>query len=122
MEGWVMNNVVAIANNKVLRKEKNHKMGSSLLDKLGKSASFILIAAMFVVGSIVALIFNVPVKSVMSNYSYDVLVILIVMELFTNLIAETGIMQLLAIKIAELSKGQKRLCLMMFGVRESGRT
>ena len=70
---------------------------------------------MFVFGSIVALLFNVPVKSVMSNYSYDVLVILIVMELFTNLIAETGIMQLLAIKIAELSKGQKRLCLMLFG-------
>lgn len=37
------------------------------------------------------------------------------MELFTNLIVETGIMQLLAIKIAELSKGRKRLCLMMFG-------
>ena len=51
----------------------------------------------------------------MRNYSYDVLAILIVMELFTNLIAETGIMQLLAIKIAELSKGQRRLCLMMFG-------
>ena len=110
-----MNNAIAIANKKALCKEKNHKMGSSLLDQLGKSASFILIAAMFVVGSIAALIFNVPVKSVMSNYSYDVLVLLIVMELFTNLIAETGIMQLLAIKIAELSKGQKRLCLMMFG-------
>ena len=37
------------------------------------------------------------------------------MELFTNLIAETGIMQLLAIKIANISKGKKRLCLMMFG-------
>lgn len=37
------------------------------------------------------------------------------MELFTNLIAETGIMQLLAIKIAELSKGRKSMCLMMFG-------
>ena len=51
----------------------------------------------------------------MSGYSYDVLVILIIMELFTNLIAETGLMQLLAIKIAELSKGKKRLCLMLFG-------
>lgn len=37
------------------------------------------------------------------------------MELFTSLIAETGIMQLLAIKIAELSKGKKRVCLMLFG-------
>ena len=110
-----MNNAIAVSNKKVLCKEKHYESRGNILNKLGKSASLILIATMFVVGSIVALLFNVPVKSVMSNYSYDVLVILIVMELFTNLIAETGIMQLLAIKIAELSKGQKRLCLMMFG-------
>ena len=70
---------------------------------------------MFIAGGAISLAFNIPVKDVMSNYSYDVLVILIVMELFTNLIAETGIMQLLAIKIADLSKGRKRLCLMLFG-------
>lgn len=110
-----MNNTIAISDKKVLCKANRHEGRGNILDKLGKSASLILIAAMFVVGSIVALLFNVPVKSVMSNYSYDVLVILIVMELFTNLIAETGIMQLLAIKIAEFSKGRKRLCLMMFG-------
>lgn len=110
-----MNNAIAIANKRALVNENNRKTGSTLLNKFKKSASLILIAAMFVVGSIVALLFNVPIKSVMSNYSYDVLAILIIMELFTNLIAETGIMQLLAIKIAELSKGQKRLCLMLFG-------
>ena len=110
-----MNNAIAVSNKKVLLKEKHHENKGNILNKLGKSASLILIAAMFVLGSVVALLFNIPVKSVMSNYSYDVLVILIVMELFTNLIAETGIMQLLAIKIAEMSKGQKRLCLMMFG-------
>ena len=88
---------------------------SDLVDILGKSASLLLITVMFTVGSIVALLFDIPVKSVMSSYSYDVLVILIVMKLFTNLIAETGIMQLLAIKIAEFSKGKKRLCLMLFG-------
>jgi len=110
-----MNNVIAIENRRVINKDKVHNKDCNILDKLGKSASLILIAIMFVVGSVVALLFDVPVKNVMSNYSYDVLVILIVMELFTNLIAETGIMQLLAIKIAELSKGQKRLCLMMFG-------
>ena len=110
-----MNNAIAVSNKKVLLKEKHRENKGNILSKLGKSASLILIAAMFVLGSVVALLFNIPVKCVMSNYSYDVLVILIVMELFTNLIAETGIMQLLAIKIAELSKGQKRLCLMMFG-------
>lgn len=110
-----MNNAIAIANKRALVNENNRKTESTLLNKFKKSASLILIASMFVVGSIVALLFNAPIKSVMSNYSYDVLVILIIMELFTNLIAETGIMQLLAIKIADLSKGQKRLCLMLFG-------
>lgn len=110
-----MKNVMTIESRRALNREKVYKKRRNFLDKLGKSASLILIAAMFIVGSIVALLFNIPVKSIMSNYSYDVLVILIVMELFTNLIAETGIMQLLAIKIAEFSKGQKRLCLMMFG-------
>lgn len=70
---------------------------------------------MFVAGSILSLYADIPIKSVMSNYSYDVLVILLVMELFTNLIAETGIMQLLAIKLAKISKGEKRLCLILFG-------
>ena len=70
---------------------------------------------MFVAGSILSLYADIPIKSVMSNYSYDVLVILLVMELFTNLIAETGIMQLLAIKLAKISKGEKRLRLILFG-------
>lgn len=110
-----MNNTIAIANKVELSKKDDRKTKIGLLGNFKKNASLLLIAVMFVFGSIVALLFNVSVKSVMSNYSYDVLVILIVMELFTNLIAETGIMQLLAIKIAELSKGQKRLCLMLFG-------
>lgn len=82
---------------------------------LGNSGALLLIAIMFIVGTFTALSFDISIKTVMKSYSYDVLVILIVMELFTNLIAETGIMQLLAIKIAEFSKGKKRLCLIMFG-------
>lgn len=109
-----MSNAIVIKANEILStKSKSKKF--NLLDKLSNSASLILIAVMFIAGSVLSLCFDIPVKSVMGSYSYDVLVILIVMELFTNLIAETGIMQLLAIKIAELSKGQKRLCLMMFG-------
>ena len=84
-------------------------------NKTVNSTSLTLIAAMFIIGSVLALFSDIPIKAVMQNYSYDVLVILIIMELFTNLIAETGIMQLLAIKLADLSKGRKRLCLMMFG-------
>lgn len=110
-----MNNVINIEQRKLFFKGKTYKEENGFLYKLNQSASLILIAVMFVMGSIVARLFDIPVKSVMNNYSYDVLAILIVMELFTNLIAETGIMQLLAIKIAEISKGHKRLCLMMFG-------
>jgi len=110
-----MNDIISIEQRKLFFKGKTHKEERGFLYKLNQSASQILVAVMFVMGSIVARFFNIPVKSVMNNYSYDVLVILIVMELLTNLIAETGIMQLLAIKIAEISKGDKRLCLMMFG-------
>ncbi len=109
-----MSNAIATKTNVVLGTKLERKK-FTLLGKLSNSASLILIAVMFIAGSILSLCFDISVKSVMGSYSYDVLVILIVMELFTNLIAETGIMQLLAIKIAELSKGQKRLCLMMFG-------
>lgn len=87
----------------------------NILKSLGKCGGLLLIAAMFILGSCIAVATGIPVRNVMENYSYDVLVILIVMELFTNCIAETGIMQFLAVKIADISKGRKRLCLMLFG-------
>lgn len=84
-----MNHAIAISNKKAFPKEKSHeKKRGNLLNKLGKSASFILIASMFAVGSMIALISDIPIKNVMNRYSYDVLVILIIMELFTNLIAD----------------------------------
>lgn len=110
-----MNNTVAVKYNTMLKKKGQKRKKLSKPSQLRKSTSLILIAAMFVAGSILSLYADIPIKSVMSNYSYDVLVILLVMELFTNLIAETGIMQLLAIKLAKISKGEKRLCLILFG-------
>lgn len=113
-----MSNVMAMPSKGLLKtKEKNNEKTKSnpLLKRLGSCASLLLIAIMFIVGTVLAVSTGIPIKGVMSNYSYDVLVILIVMELFTNLIAETGIMQLIAIKIAEMSKGRKKACLMMFG-------
>ena len=88
---------------------------TSFVEGLRQSGSLILIAVLFAIGVAIALAAGIPVASVMENYSYDVLVILVVMELFTNLIVETGIMQFLAIKIAAFSQGKKRLCLMLFG-------
>jgi len=106
-----MNSKSIISSKSNAEKKEMH----SLVKKLSNCGSLLLIAMMFIVGTILAVSSGIPIKGVMSNYSYDVLVILIVMELFTNLIAETGIMQLLAIKIAEMSKGRKRACLVMFG-------
>ena len=80
-------------NSVAVNKEFNLSKKTSFLKGLSNSASLLLIAAMFILGSVVALSFDIPIKTVMGGYSYDVLVILIVMELFTNLIAETGIMQ-----------------------------
>lgn len=113
-----MSNVMAMPSKGLLKtKEKNNEKTKTnpLLKRLESCASLLLIAIMFIVGTVLAVSTGIPIKGVMSNYSYDVLVILIVMELFTNLIAETGIMQLLAIKIADMSKGRKKACLMMFG-------
>lgn len=115
MEERMMNTALAIDGKRLFAGEQPRLQVPNFLKAFKSSASLILIAAMFMAGSGVALALHIPVKTVMSNYSYDVLVILVVMELFTNLIAESGIMQLLAIKIADFSKGQKRLCLILFG-------
>lgn len=112
-----MSNIVSMKFKNQVHSKNSKSNGEkrTLFLALSKNASLLLIAIMFVAGSTIAVATKVPVKQVMSSYSYDVLVILVIMELFTNLIAETGIMQLLAIKIADISNGKKRLCLMMFG-------
>jgi Na+/H+ antiporter NhaD/arsenite permease-like protein len=78
-------------------------------------ASFILIACIFVTAAILALVINIPIMEIMRRYQYNVLVILIVMELFTNLVVDTGVMQFLATKLALSSRGDKRLILILFG-------
>ena len=110
-----MNTAKAIDRKRFLTSEQPRLRVTNFLKDLKSSTSLILIAIMFMAGSGVALALHIPIKAVVSNYSYDVLVILVVMELFTNLITESGIMQLLAIRIADFSKGDKRLCLILFG-------
>lgn len=78
--------------------------------------SMLLIAAVFAISTIASLVMKIPVSEITGNFNYSVIVILIVMELFTNLIVETGIMQFLATKLALLSKGNKRACMFLFGI------
>lgn len=91
------------------------RTGACILKRCRESASMLMIALLFGAGCAVSVLCGIPVKRVMDNYSYNVLVIMITMELFTDLIGETGIMQLLALKIAGISRGRKRLCLVLFG-------
>ncbi len=78
--------------------------------------SMLLIAAVFVISTIASLVMKIPVSEITGNFNYSVIVILIVMELFTNLIVETGIMQSLATKLALFSKGNKKACMFLFGI------
>lgn len=110
-----MMRTIAIDTQRIGRGEKVNRRIFLSMKMLKNSGSLLLIAAMFICGAALALTFHIPVRNVMEGYSYDVLTILVIMELFTNLITETGFMQMLAIRIAELAKGQKRLCLMLFG-------
>lgn len=78
------------------------------------SISTLVIALIFVIATAIALGSSIPVKQVMANYNYDVLVLLIIMELFTNLIVETGIMEFLAVKLSVFAKGRKKVSLVCF--------
>jgi len=81
----------------------------------GNLFSFLLIAGVFVLAAGIAITMNIPIQTVMKDYQYNVLVILIIMELFTNLIVDTGVMQYIATKLAKKSKGNKRQITILFG-------
>ena len=89
----MMANTIAVNRNCLTeqRAENNTAQKVSVVNRLKENGSLLLIAAMFVVGALMAISCSIPVKSVMGNYSYDVLVILIVMELFTNLIVRQAL-------------------------------
>ena len=78
--------------------------------------SMLLIAFIFTLSTAVSLVLGIPVKNIMTGFNYSVIIILIVMELFTNVVVETGIMQYLATRLAVVSKGDKRLCMFLFGI------
>ena len=77
---------------------------------------YFCIAGIFFLAFLLAVIQDVAISSIMESYQYNVLVVIIAMELFTNLVVSTGIMQLLAIKVAFFSKGKKKHLTVFFGV------
>lgn len=86
-------------------------------ENIKKSLSgVLLISIVFFASAIISLFLDIPISNITGNFNYSVLVILITMELFTNLVVETGVMQFLATKLAILSKGNKKTCLVLFGM------
>lgn len=86
-------------------------------EKLKENISgYVLLASIFIVSTIIALIKNISITTIMKDYQFSVLIILIVMELFTNLISSTGIIEKISLKISVLSKGNKKKCLILFGI------
>lgn len=77
--------------------------------------SMLLIGVIFLIASIASLVGGIPLSDITSNFNYSVIVILITMELFTNLVVETGVMQYIATKLAVSSKGNLKSCLILFG-------
>lgn len=76
---------------------------------------YFLIAFIFVISICIALIYNISLDKVIKSYQFNVLIIMIVMELFTNLISCTGIMEKISLKLSYLSKGNRKRCLILFG-------
>lgn len=88
-----------------------------LKQNFGKAfPSMMLIFVIFAVSMATSLFLGIPLSRITADFNYSVLVILIVMELFTNLVAETGVMQFVATKLAVVSKGSRRKSLWLFGL------
>lgn len=78
--------------------------------------ALLLIALVYIISVIIAIKSNISISKVITNYQFNVLIIMIIMELFTNLVSLTGIMELISIKISKLSKGNKKTLLILFGL------
>lgn len=79
---------------------------ASLPAGLGKA---VLTTALFAAGIALCLATGTSVSEVMDGFSFNVLVILVAMDLFTGVFAQTGAMEVVAVKLAVLSRGRRRL-------------
>lgn len=82
----------------------------------GDVPGYLLMASIFIISTIIALLSKISITTIMKDYQFSVLIILIVMDLFTNLISSTGVIEKISLKIAVISKGQQKKCLILFGL------
>lgn len=74
-----------------------------------------LTAALFVVGVVLCLSSGMAVTEVMDGFSYNTLVLIIAMQIFTDILAQTGIMEWCAVRLAELSGGRQTALIASLG-------
>lgn len=79
---------------------------------MGKAA---LTAALFIGGVALCLATGTSVTGVIDGFSFNVLVILVAMELFTGMLAQTGAMEALAIRLAVVSRGHRAALAALLG-------
>lgn len=82
----------------------------------GDIPGYLLMASIFIISTIIALLSKMSITTMMKDYQFSVLIILIVMELFTNLISSTGVIEKISLKISVISKGKQKKCLILFGL------
>lgn len=87
----------------------------AFVSRLSGHATSIFVASLFLAGIILALTWEVSLPEVMEGFSYDIIIILISMELFTGLVAETNIMPWLAVRLVTISRAKRKACLFLFG-------
>ena len=81
-----------------------------------KNGGLLLITTIFILGTIISFIFNISLSDIIKNFNYNVVIILISMELFTKLLCKVGVIEKIAIYFSSKSQGDKRKCIIYFGI------
>ena len=80
------------------------------------TAGFAFTAALFLAGIAVCFGARVPLQTAIDGFSFNVLVILVSMDLFTSMLAGSGVMEAAALRLARLSHGSQTALLVMIAV------
>lgn len=88
----------------------------AFIRRLSGHATSIFVAGIFLLGIILAWACHISLPEVMETFSYNIIIILISMELFTDIVVQTNIMSFLAVRIVAFSRAKRRTCLLLFGI------
>lgn len=87
------------------------------LDKKEKyDATFMILGFACVLGFILTSIINVNLSNLLLTYQWGVLIIYISMDLFTQLLLSTSVMERIALWLAQVSKAKNKAILILFGI------